>query len=79
VRPPILDKVKIFNIIILEHDERSIYMEEILDDLTDVDEADHIEEQIISENIAQTIKLDYKLKTMEERRELVDRIIAATP
>lgn len=54
-------------------------MEEILDDLTDVDEADHIEEQIISENIAQTIKLDYKLKTMEERRELVDRIIAATP
>lgn len=79
MRPPILDKVKIFNIIILEHDERSIYMEEILDDLTDVDEADHIEEQIISENIAQTIKLDYKLKTMEERRELVDRIIAATP
>lgn len=54
-------------------------MEEILDDLADVDEADHIEEQIISENIAQTIKLDYKLKTMEERRELVDRIIAATP
>lgn len=44
-----------------------------------VNEADHIEEQIINENIAQTIKLDYKLKTVEERSELVNRIVAATP
>lgn len=54
-------------------------MDELLDEITDVDEADHIEEQIINEDIAPTIKLDYKLKTIEERSALVERIIAATP
>ena len=44
-----------------------------------VQEADIIEEKILNENIQTTIKLDYKLKTMEERNELVNRIVESTP
>lgn len=42
-------------------------------------EADIIEEQILNENIHPTIKLDYKLKTMEERAALVEKIVSTTP
>ena len=38
-----------------------------------------IEEKILIEDISAPIKLDYKLKTIEERRDLVDKIIAQTP
>lgn len=42
-------------------------------------EQDTIEEKIITENIQTTIRLDYKLKTMEERAALVTRIVESTP
>lgn len=42
-------------------------------------EAENIEEKIITEDIKPTIKLDYKLKTMEERASLVNRIVESTP
>lgn len=42
-------------------------------------EEENIEEKIITEDIAQTIKLDYKLATCEERSALVNKIIAQTP
>ena len=42
-------------------------------------EADVIEEKLETENINTSIKLDYKLKTPEERARLVDRIVAETP
>lgn len=38
-----------------------------------------IEEKILIEDINAPIKLDYKLKTIEERRDLVDKIVAQTP
>ena len=38
-----------------------------------------IEEKILIEDISAPIKLDYKLKTIEERRDLVDKIVAQTP
>ena len=37
------------------------------------------EQKLEAENIKSTIKLDYKLATIEARRDLVDRIIASTP
>lgn len=37
------------------------------------------EQKLEAENIKSTIKLDYKLATIEERSELVNRIVAATP
>lgn len=42
-------------------------------------EAEIIEDQIAEENIDTVIKLDYKLKTMEERAALVEQIVGATP
>ena len=42
-------------------------------------EADNIEEKLITENIETAVKLDYTLKTCEERAEWVERIIARTP
>lgn len=42
-------------------------------------EQDSIEEKIITEDIQTTIRLDYKLKTMEERAALVTRIVESTP
>jgi hypothetical protein len=38
-------------------------------------EDDLIEEKIVAENIQTAIKLDYKLKTCEERAELVNKIV----
>ena len=49
------------------------------DFLPDDADAEVIEEKIIAEDIAPIIKLDYKLKTTEERRDLVERLIAQTP
>ena len=43
-----------------------------------LEESDALETKISEENITQTIKLDYKLKTMEERAELVNRIVEST-
>jgi hypothetical protein len=42
-------------------------------------EAEIIEEKIATEDIAPALKLDYKLKTTQERRDLVEKIIARTP
>ena len=42
-------------------------------------EAATIENEIEEAQIAQTLKLDYKLKTCEERAELVNRIVEQTP
>lgn len=42
-------------------------------------EAEIIEDQIAKENIDTVIKLDYKLKTMEERAALVEQIVGVTP
>ena len=42
-------------------------------------EIENIEEKLENENIQTTIKLDYKLKTTEERAELVSRIVESTP
>jgi hypothetical protein len=44
------------------------------EDSAPAQEEDIIEEKIESENITPTIKLDYKLKTCEERAALVSRI-----
>ena len=38
------------------------------------EEEELIEEKLITENIQPPIKLDYKLKTIEERRDLVEKI-----
>lgn len=43
------------------------------------EEEELIEEKLITENIQSSIKLDYKLKTIEERRDLVAKIVAQTP
>lgn len=42
-------------------------------------EEELIEQKLEAENIKSTIRLDYKLATIEERSELVNRIVAATP
>ena len=42
-------------------------------------ESDVIEEKILEENIKPAVKLDYKLKTMEERAALVEQIVSETP
>lgn len=42
-------------------------------------EDDLIEEKIVAENIQTAIRLDYKLKTCEERAELVNKIVDQTP
>ena len=42
-------------------------------------EAELLEQKIEEENIHPTLKLDYKLKTCEERAELVNQIVARTP
>ena len=52
---------------------------EDLDDMAPEQEAEIIEEKIIIENIQTAIKLDYSLKTCEERAELVNQIVARTP
>ena len=49
------------------------------EDSAPVQEAEVIEEKLLEENIESTIKLDYKLKTCEERAELVNKIVAQTP
>lgn len=49
------------------------------DDAAPAQESELIEEKIIEENIETVLKLDYKLKTMEERTRLVDRIVESTP
>lgn len=49
------------------------------EDTTPEQEADVIEEKLITENINAQIKLDYKLKTAEERAQLVARIVEETP
>lgn len=49
------------------------------EDSAPAQEEDIIEEKIESENIKPTIKLDYKLKTCEERAALVNRIVELTP
>lgn len=43
------------------------------------EEEELIEEKLITENIQPPIKLNYKLKTIEERRDLVEKIVAQTP
>lgn len=42
-------------------------------------ESEQLEDKINEDNIKQTIKMDYTLKTAEERAALVEKIIAATP
>jgi hypothetical protein len=67
--------------------ERSAFMEDKNSLLSDEEFNDKIqekadkkiEEQIIEENIKPTRKLDYSLKTPEERNELVKKIIDETP
>lgn len=61
-------------------------MDDILQDLLEEEgaapeeqEADIIENKIEEENIQTAIKLDYKLKTCEERADLVHKIIEQTP
>lgn len=53
--------------------------DEELDDNVIEKENEKIEEQIIEEDIKPTRKLDYSLKTPEERNELVKKIIDETP
>ena len=51
-----------------------------MEDLYDTETEDEVlEDKIQEENIQTPIHLDYSLKTMEARNELVERIIAATP
>lgn len=50
-----------------------------LDDEAPEQEADTIEEKIITEDIKPTIKLDYTLKTCEERSAFVQKIVEQTP
>ena len=50
-----------------------------IEDAAPEQEAAVIENEIAEAQIAQTLKLDYKLKTCEERAELVNRIVAQTP
>ena len=61
---------------------------EIIDDLLPYEEEtvapeqeaeDTVEEKLADENINPTIKLDYKLKSMEERAALVQQIVDRTP
>lgn len=42
-------------------------------------EAENIENEIEEAQITQTLRLDYKLKTCEERADLVNKIVAQTP
>lgn len=56
---------------LLPYDER--------DEQAPEQEAELIEEQIAAENIETAIKLDYKIKDMDERAALVDRIVKETP
>lgn len=49
------------------------------EDSAPAQEAEVIEEKLLEENIESTIKLDYKLKTCEERADLVNKIVAQTP
>lgn len=49
------------------------------DDAAPEQEADTIENNLEEAQITPSLRLDYKLKTMEERAELVDKIIAQTP
>ena len=42
-------------------------------------EAENIENEIEEAQISQTLRLDYKLKTCEERADLVNKIVAQTP
>ena len=56
-------------------------IDEIYDDsISDSEpESEQLEDKISEHNIEQTIKMDYTLKTAEERAALVEKIIAATP
>ena len=54
-------------------------LDELEDDSSIEQEKDNLEQQIEEENIQTTIKLDYKLKTCDERAQLVTRIIESTP
>lgn len=49
------------------------------DELAPDQEAETIEEKLLNENITPPTKLNYKLKTIDERRDLVESIIAQTP
>ena len=49
------------------------------DDQAPEQEAEMLEDKIEEENIQPALKLDYKLKTCEERAELVNKIVAQTP
>lgn len=49
------------------------------DDAAPEQEADDIEEKLLTENIQPTLRLDYKLKTCAERADLVNRIVELTP
>lgn len=60
-------------------DDLLINEDPVLDDAAPEQEADDIEEKIITENIQTTVKLDYSLKTCEERTALVEQIVARTP
>lgn len=62
---------------LLQSDEADPDIE--IDEAAPEQEADIIENKIEEENIQQTLKLDYKLKTCEERAELVAHIIENTP
>ena len=44
-----------------------------------LDEEELLEDKIIENDIQPTLKLDYTLKTMEERNALVDKIVSQTP
>jgi hypothetical protein len=49
------------------------------DDAAPEQEAETIENEIEEAQIAQTLKLDYKLKTCQERADLVNKIVEQTP
>ena len=61
----------------LETDNDLLPLED--DDAAPEQEQETIEEKIVTEGIQTTLKLDYKLKTMEERAQLVNRIVEETP
>lgn len=57
-----------------------IYFENEAEDMTpEQEERDNLEAQLETENIAPSVKLDYTLKTCQERADLVNRIVDQTP
>jgi hypothetical protein len=62
---------------LLQLDEADLDLEN--EDAAPEQEAAVIENEIAEAQIAQTLKLDYKLKTCQERADLVNKIVEQTP